>query len=95
VFLFTEALLSLQVVAKSTTEENKLTIEENISTICCSNGVEGYAFVVFLICITMWGLFKYRTEIFEVASAGMVHVQQVVEKTSLCRTKARCFISKT
>ncbi|MGP4079166.1 CD3337/EF1877 family mobilome membrane protein [Pseudalkalibacillus sp. R45] len=47
-----------------------------------TNGVEGYGFVVFLICITMWGLFKYRTEIFEVASAGMVHGQQMVERTT-------------
>ncbi|MGM0878415.1 MAG: CD3337/EF1877 family mobilome membrane protein [Bacillota bacterium] len=47
-----------------------------------TNGVEGYAFVVFLICITIWGLFKYRTEIFEVASAGMVHGQQVVERAT-------------
>jgi hypothetical protein len=47
-----------------------------------TNGVEGYAFVVFLICITMWGLFKYRTEIFEVASAGMIQGQQVVERVT-------------
>jgi hypothetical protein len=47
-----------------------------------TNGVEGYAFVVFLICITMWGLFKYRTEIFEVASSGMVQGQQVVERAT-------------
>ncbi|WP_408008240.1 CD3337/EF1877 family mobilome membrane protein [Pseudalkalibacillus sp. A8] len=47
-----------------------------------TNGVEGYGFVVFLICITMWGLFKYRTEIFEVASAGMVQGQQIVERTT-------------
>jgi hypothetical protein len=47
-----------------------------------TNGVEGYAFVVFLICITMWGLFKYRTEIFEVASSGMIHGQQVVERAT-------------
>ncbi|WML37970.1 hypothetical protein RCG19_11995 [Neobacillus sp. OS1-2] len=32
-----------------------------------TNGVEGYAFVVFLICISMWGLFKYRSDLFEVA----------------------------
>lgn len=47
-----------------------------------TNGVEGYAFVVFLICITIWGLFKYRSEIFEVASAGMIQGQQVVERTT-------------
>ncbi|CAN7648622.1 hypothetical protein IOC57_21310 [Bacillus sp. SD075] len=47
-----------------------------------TNGVEGYAFVVFLICITIWGLFKYRSEIFEVASAGMVQGQQVVERAT-------------
>ncbi|MGA9286791.1 MAG: hypothetical protein WBV93_00465 [Anaerobacillus sp.] len=47
-----------------------------------TNGVEGYAFVVFLICLTMWGLFKYRSEIFEVASAGMVQGQQVVERAT-------------
>ena len=47
-----------------------------------TNGVEGYAFVVFLICITMWGLFKYRNEIFEVASAGMLQGQQVVERVT-------------
>lgn len=47
-----------------------------------TNGVEGYVFVVFLICITMWGLFKYRTEIFEVASAGMIQGQQVVERVT-------------
>jgi hypothetical protein len=47
-----------------------------------TNGVEGYVFVVFLICITMWGLFKYRSEIFEVASAGMVQGQQVVERAT-------------
>jgi hypothetical protein len=47
-----------------------------------TNGVEGYAFVVFLICITMWGLFKYRTEIFEVASSGMIQGQQVVERVT-------------
>ncbi|PEL13865.1 CD3337/EF1877 family mobilome membrane protein [Bacillus sp. AFS017336] len=47
-----------------------------------TNGVEGYAFVVFLICITMWGLFKYRTELFEVASAGMIQGQQVVERVT-------------
>ncbi|MEH7451188.1 hypothetical protein V7178_01660 [Gottfriedia acidiceleris] len=47
-----------------------------------TNGVEGYAFVVFLICITIWGLFKYRTELFEVASAGMVQGQQVVERVT-------------
>ncbi|MFB5197423.1 CD3337/EF1877 family mobilome membrane protein [Neobacillus sp. KR4-4] len=47
-----------------------------------TNGVEGYAFVVFLICITMWGLFKYRSELFEVASAGMIQGQQVVERAT-------------
>jgi hypothetical protein len=47
-----------------------------------TNGVEGYVFVVFLICITMWGLFKYRNEIFEVASAGMLQGQQVVERVT-------------
>ncbi|PET74956.1 hypothetical protein CN514_05015 [Bacillus sp. AFS001701] len=47
-----------------------------------TNGVEGYAFVVFLICITIWGLFKYRTELFEVASAGMIQGQQVVERVT-------------
>ncbi|MBT2738868.1 CD3337/EF1877 family mobilome membrane protein [Bacillus sp. ISL-7] len=47
-----------------------------------TNGVEGYAFVVFLICITMWGLFKYRSELFEVASAGMIQGQQVVERVT-------------
>ncbi|MBZ5752755.1 CD3337/EF1877 family mobilome membrane protein [Metabacillus rhizolycopersici] len=47
-----------------------------------TNGVEGYAFVVFLICITMWGLFKYRHEIFEVASAGMLQGQQAVERVT-------------
>ncbi|KKI92177.1 hypothetical protein WQ54_10815 [Bacillus sp. SA1-12] len=47
-----------------------------------TNGVEGYTFVVFLICITIWGLFKYRMEIFEVASAGMVQGQQVVERVT-------------
>jgi hypothetical protein len=47
-----------------------------------TNGVEGYAFVVFLICITIWGLFKYRTEIFEVASAGMLQGQQAVERVT-------------
>ncbi|WP_435367787.1 CD3337/EF1877 family mobilome membrane protein [Metabacillus litoralis] len=47
-----------------------------------TNGVEGYAFVVFLICITMWGLFKYRTEIFAVASVGMIQGQQVVERAT-------------
>ncbi|KON83499.1 hypothetical protein AF332_27475 [Sporosarcina globispora] len=47
-----------------------------------TNGVEGYAFVVFLICITMWGLFKYRTEIFEVASAGMIQGQQAAERVT-------------
>ncbi|MFL6559289.1 MAG: hypothetical protein ACJ8MO_24615, partial [Bacillus sp. (in: firmicutes)] len=45
-----------------------------------TNGVEGYAFVVFLICITIWGLFKYRSEIFEVASAGMIQGQQLAER---------------
>ena len=45
-----------------------------------TNGVEGYAFVVFLIVITMFGLFKYRGEIFEVASAGMIQGQQSVER---------------
>jgi hypothetical protein len=47
-----------------------------------TNGVEGYMFVVFVICITMWGLFKYRSEIFEVASAGMVQGQQMVERVT-------------
>ena len=47
-----------------------------------TNGVEGYVFVVFLICITIWGLFKYRSEIFEVASAGMLQGQQVVERAT-------------
>jgi hypothetical protein len=47
-----------------------------------TNGVEGYVFVVFLICMTIWGLFKYRSEIFEVASAGMVQGQQVVERAT-------------
>ncbi|MFF3024459.1 CD3337/EF1877 family mobilome membrane protein [Gottfriedia sp. NPDC057948] len=47
-----------------------------------TNGVEGYAFVVFLICITIWGLFKYRTEIFEVVSTGMVQGQHVVERVT-------------
>ncbi|PEC50960.1 hypothetical protein COJ46_01635 [Bacillus sp. AFS077874] len=47
-----------------------------------TNGVEGYAFVVFLICITIWGLFKYRSELFEVASAGMIQGQQVVERVT-------------
>lgn len=47
-----------------------------------TSGVEGYAFVVFLICITMWGLFKYRTEIFAVASVGMIQGQQVVERAT-------------
>lgn len=47
-----------------------------------TNGVEGYAFVVFLICLTIWGLFKYRSEIFEVASAGLIQGQQMVERMS-------------
>jgi hypothetical protein len=47
-----------------------------------TNGVEGYMFVVFVICITMWGLFKYRSEIFEVASVGMVQGQQMVERVT-------------
>ncbi|MGM0867581.1 MAG: CD3337/EF1877 family mobilome membrane protein [Bacillota bacterium] len=47
-----------------------------------TNGVEGYMFVVFVICITMWGLFTYRSEIFEVASAGMVQGQQTVERVT-------------
>ncbi|MGE6717481.1 CD3337/EF1877 family mobilome membrane protein [Peribacillus frigoritolerans] len=47
-----------------------------------TNGVEGYVFVVFLICMTIWGLFKYRSEIFEVASAGMIQGQQVVERVT-------------
>lgn len=47
-----------------------------------TNGVEGYVFVVFLICMTIWGLFKYRSEIFEVASAGMIQGQQVVERAT-------------
>lgn len=38
--------------------------------------------MVFLICNTMWGFFKYRNEIFEVGSAGMVHGQQVVERAT-------------
>ncbi|MBN8194190.1 hypothetical protein JI667_18830 [Bacillus sp. NTK074B] len=47
-----------------------------------TNGVEGYMFVVFVICITIWGLFKYRSEIFEVASAGMIQGQQMVERVT-------------
>jgi hypothetical protein len=47
-----------------------------------TSGVEGYAFVVFLIVITIWGLFKYRSEIFEVASGGMIQGQQAVERTT-------------
>jgi hypothetical protein len=47
-----------------------------------TSGVEGYAFVVFLIVITIWGLFKYRSEIFEVASVGMIQGQQAVERTT-------------
>ncbi|WML27394.1 CD3337/EF1877 family mobilome membrane protein [Neobacillus sp. OS1-33] len=47
-----------------------------------TNGVEGYAFVVFLICITMWGLFKYRSELFEVASVGMLQGQKIVERAT-------------
>lgn len=61
-----------------------------------TNGVEGYAFVVFLIVITMWGLFKYRSEIFEVASAGMVQGQQTVERaTSQAFNKMGDFQEKT
>ncbi|TDK58163.1 hypothetical protein E2K98_24930 [Bacillus salipaludis] len=61
-----------------------------------TNGVEGYAFVVFLIVITMWGLFKYRSEIFEVASAGMVQGQQTVERaTSQAFNKMGDFREKT
>jgi hypothetical protein len=45
-----------------------------------TNGVEGYAFVVFLICITIWGLFKNRSEIFEVASVGMIQGQQLAKR---------------
>ncbi|MBT2757999.1 hypothetical protein J7E71_19190 [Mesobacillus foraminis] len=44
-----------------------------------TNGVEGYAFVVFLICLTVWGLCKYHSEIFEVALAGLIQGQQMVE----------------
>lgn len=51
-------------------------------TVKVTNGIEGYAFVVFLIVITIWGLFKYRSEIFEVASAGMIQGQQTVERTT-------------
>ncbi|HER2169549.1 TPA: hypothetical protein VJS58_001840, partial [Streptococcus pyogenes] len=47
-----------------------------------TNGVEGYVFVVFLICMTIWGWFKYRSEIFEVASGGMIQGQQVVERAT-------------
>jgi hypothetical protein len=47
-----------------------------------TNGVEGYAFTVFLIVITIWGLFKYRSEIFEVASTGVIQGQQVVERVT-------------
>jgi hypothetical protein len=39
-------------------------------------------FVVFLVCITIYGLFKYLTEIFEVASACMVQGQQVIERVT-------------
>jgi hypothetical protein len=49
-------------------------------TVRVTNGVEGYAFVVFLIFIAVWGLFKYRSEIFEVASAGMIQGEQVAER---------------
>lgn len=49
-------------------------------TVRVTNGVEGYAFVVFLIFIAIWGLFKYRSEIFEVASAGMIQGEQVAER---------------
>ncbi|WP_445491555.1 CD3337/EF1877 family mobilome membrane protein [Niallia sp. 03133] len=52
-------------------------------SVSVTNGVEGYVFVVFLVCITIWGLFKYRSEIFEVASSGMVHGQQRVERATL------------
>ncbi|ANC77400.1 hypothetical protein ABE65_011540 [Fictibacillus phosphorivorans] len=45
-----------------------------------SNGIEGYAFVVFLIVLIIWGLMKYRSEIFEVASSGMVQGQQIAER---------------
>jgi hypothetical protein len=47
-----------------------------------TSGVEGYAFTVFLIVITIWGLFKYRSEIFEVASSGVIQGQQVVERVT-------------
>ncbi|MBT2688358.1 hypothetical protein J7I93_09205 [Bacillus sp. ISL-47] len=53
-----------------------------------TSGVEGYAFVVFLICITIWGLFKYRSEIFEVASAGMIQGQQVAERMAYATTSS-------
>jgi hypothetical protein len=45
-----------------------------------SGGIEGYAFVVFLIVLIIWGMMKYRSEIFEVASGGMVQGQRAAER---------------
>nr|WP_307198042.1 hypothetical protein [Neobacillus niacini] len=53
-----------------------------------TSGVEGYAFVVFLIFITIWGLFKFRSEIFEVASAGMIQGRNMVERMAYSTTSS-------
>lgn len=45
-----------------------------------TDGIEGYAFVVFLIVLVIWGLMQYRSEIFEVASAGVIQGQQMAER---------------
>lgn len=45
-----------------------------------TDGLEGFMLIVFIQVLTMWGIFKYRTEILEVASAGMIQGNTAAER---------------
>lgn len=44
------------------------------------DGLEGYLLMVFVMVLTMWGIFKYRSEIFEVISAGAIQGNNAAER---------------
>lgn len=45
-----------------------------------TDGLEGFMLIVFIQVLTMWAIFKYRTEIMTVASAGMIHGNNAAER---------------
>ncbi|MBT2668640.1 hypothetical protein J7J00_24735 [Bacillus sp. ISL-4] len=45
-----------------------------------TDGLEGFMLIVFIQVLVMWGIFKYRTQIMQVASAGMIQGNNAAER---------------